>query len=219
MIARFRKEFCAALILTLLAGCQRGEQRGTQEKSVREVGDSSTGGRRSRTVNVSSSTCRESAVDAVLDSNAVEWERDLVGSYDLTVVENILAGAQSTIRGRLVLNIPDSTRRVLVLHKDLPSQGVRVLLVGWSDAKFDASMRVSLAHSPASNDPDRPGVQMITPGMLMFGNSIGRHGTATDSGVLFEVLKVDRTGLSGRWADAGLRTPLPGGYFCAVRIG
>src|SRR5688572_3157603 len=100
MLAPLRKELGALFILTLLAGCQASEERGTREKTVREVGDSSAGRGRSRAMNAPSTACRESAADAVLDANDIEWERALVGTYDLTVVEDVVTRARSTIRGR-----------------------------------------------------------------------------------------------------------------------
>ena len=142
----------------------------------------------------------------------------LAGQYALTVIGTQGMRGDTLVRGTLELWLADS------VHAHFPwsaSEGRIMPLAGATDIDLRRLAPVSLAHSPASRDVDRPGVQGQKDGTLWLGNSFNGKGITTDAGVLFRHIRVDETGFRGEWIEGGLTVVdgvLPAGYFCAVRL-
>lgn len=135
------------------------------------------------------------------------------GTFALTVVATQGGGPDTLVRGQLTLQPTDSA------HRHPPNPAITFLSHGATDVDLTRLGPVSLAYSPAASDADRPGIQVSHDGehlSMIAGNAFGRVIT-TDAGVLFWIVAGDEAGFRGRWEDGGRRTPLPGGYFCAVR--
>lgn len=137
------------------------------------------------------------------------------GTYSLVVVSARPIAHDSIVTGRLwIVQTPDRVGPAKA--RTTPA------LYGWSDVDLTRLGAVSLAYSPSSPDPSRPGVQVLqTPAkrvLLVFGAAAVPGGVPRDRGVLFTIWRVDSAGIAGYWEDGGLTVPRTNGYFCAVRI-
>jgi hypothetical protein len=144
--------------------------------------------------------------------------RKLSGIYELTVVadKNAANVDDPAVRGRLELWPTDRA------HRHPPTNPeITYLLPGATDADLERLGPVSLAYSPASRDPDWPGVQVkYSRGelSLLVGNAFGPKGAYMDAGVMFSVTVLDDAGFRGYWKDGGYLLDPPSGYFCARRV-
>lgn len=148
----------------------------------------------------------------------------LAGRWVLTVVVDSVARqgreAARSARGSLELWRPDSVHS----HFDPRVPGgvgpnVRLPIVGATDVRWDLLAPDALRHSPASRDPDEPGVQIWENGMVVIGNSFGRKGRiGFDMGVYLSLDTLGASYFAGRWAHGGRLEPLPRGHYCAFRI-
>lgn len=165
----------------------------------------------------SGDSCRPPVSRRVIDSgHALD---NLVGDYRLIVVGDRNVARDTIAVGHLsvlgaVHHGPASRNRDI----SFPAWG-------WSDIDLHVIGPLSLAYQPSSQNPRRPGVQVIRNSAdstltLVFGNAFSAEGNvAEDAGVFFDLVEVDAQGMRGRWRDGGRRTPRPTGYFCAYRLG
>ncbi|MGH7567544.1 MAG: hypothetical protein ACREL9_01040 [Gemmatimonadales bacterium] len=141
----------------------------------------------------------------------------LSGEYRLTVVADHGFVGDTVAIGRLTMSSTGSELRTS--H----NKSITFPAWGWSDIDLLSLGPVTLAYGPSSRDPARPGVQAVYDSddrslVLVFGNAFERVGVTEDAGVFFHVHHLDGQVMRGRWEDGGLRTPRPGGYFCASRV-
>lgn len=146
----------------------------------------------------------------------------LAGTYDLTVIGSTRGVRPSITRGILELWRPDSAHRFYTLSGynhplKVDTSAPTIRLAGATTVDLRAAGALSIRHSLASRDPDQPGVQVDGAGEIVFGNSMGPRGLATDSGIFFDIHDLDPHGFAGTWVDGGNIGPLPHGYFCARR--
>jgi hypothetical protein len=138
------------------------------------------------------------------------------GDYALTAVAYAPLGSDTIAHGMLWLR-PTDTK-----YRKAPNPDITHPLFGASNIDLRSLGPVSLAYSPASRSRVRPGVQATYSSSkrtlkLIFGAASG-PGFYVDAGVLFNIYRIDSTGFSGGWVDGGHGSPLPGGYFCALRV-
>lgn len=148
----------------------------------------------------------------------------LAGRYVLTVVVEPLSetpnAEEASGRGSLELWQPDSLRR----HYDPSSPSgigprIRRPIVGATGVQWDRLAPHAVAHSPASRDPDRPGVEIWENGMVVIGNSIGPNGEVTiHAGVMLSLDTIDASHFAGRWMAGASSDPQRRGFYCALRI-
>ncbi|MBX6332156.1 MAG: hypothetical protein IRY91_09960 [Gemmatimonadaceae bacterium] len=158
------------------------------------------------------------------DLNLSEAQIDsLQGSYELTVVATEGSIPGGVAHGQLMLLPTDSVHRYYPLSASTahyPHRKPEFLLAGWTTVDLRTVGAFSVATSPASRDPDAPGVQVDRHGQLIIGNPVTpTHMPVIDGGVYFFPHHRTRRGFSGSWIDGGTLRPAPLGYFCAVRIG
>jgi hypothetical protein len=139
----------------------------------------------------------------------------LPGRYTLTVVRTFEGVADRRSVGTLELERADSLHAELVVGD---GRRLSTPLYGWTNLDWSKIGNVSLGYSPASRDPDRPGVQLVPGGVLFIGNAYTRRGVLLDTGVLMRIHEADSTGFRGAWKDGGLPKEDLSGYFCAVRL-
>lgn len=140
------------------------------------------------------------------------------GRYVLTVVAVEGVDRETAITGNLALWRPEERYRKFV------QPHVRFPLHGISDIQLDSLGNLTLAYSPATLDPEQPGVQVVYDTeahtlVLKFGAADRVDAVRVDQGVFFEVFSIDQHGFVGRWFDGGNIAPRLAGYFCARRIG
>ena len=162
--------------------------------------------------------CMEPAAPRPLGPDSLDLVAGLMGTYRLTMISTQGNRSGSTANGLMYLRRPDSSHAIFTPRQDLPAHAVRILAIGWTDIDLSAVGDVHLAHSASSQDPEQPGLQMIAALRFVAGNSLGKRGPTTDSGVFFEITLIDSGSFKGVWADAGLRLHAPSGYFCATRV-
>ena len=154
--------------------------------------------------------------EAAVDTLTPHQVDALTGQYELTVIGTQGMKRDTLVRGTLHLWMADSAH-----HLGHAADGRVMPLAGASDIDLRLLAPVSLAHSPASRDRDRPGVQMWSDGTMWFGNSFNGKAITTDAGVIFDRIQLTSRGFSGRWVEGGrsvINGALPAGYFCAARI-
>ena len=146
----------------------------------------------------------------------------MAGTYRLTIVATVTPRKDSVVHGFLHLQAQEVSAPA---WKDVAR--VRPLW-GWSDIDFLRIAPIVVAHSPASRNPRRPGVQVAFDSLsrrltLTFGNSEeyrsdGTVAFTTDIGVILFAFLADERRIVGRWEDGGRSSRPAQGYFCADRV-
>jgi len=145
-----------------------------------------------------------------LDEHVLE---SLPGTYLMLAVASDSANPD-TVAGTLVLLQTDSNHR---RFKVLPGQKrfTTYILYGYTDA--DYRKFGELVVPAASRDPDTPGVQVTSDGLMVIGNPMTTNGIAFDAGIFLRIQRLDSLSFFGRWTTGSHVVPSRHGYFCARR--
>ncbi|MGH7627294.1 MAG: hypothetical protein ACREOJ_18505 [Gemmatimonadaceae bacterium] len=145
-----------------------------------------------------------------LDERVLE---SLPGTYLFLAVASDSANPD-TVAGTLVLLPTDSAHR---RFKVLPGQKRFTTYILYGHTDVDVHKYGELVVPAASRDPDTPGVQVTSDGLMVIGNPMTTKGMAFDAGIFLRIQHVDTLSFSGRWTTGSHLVPSRHGYFCARR--
>lgn len=137
----------------------------------------------------------------------------LRGTYLVLAVASDSANPD-TVAGTLVLLPTDSSHR---RFKMLPGQKRFTTYILYGHADMDFRKFGELVVPAASRDPDTPGVQVTSDGLMVIGNPMTTKGMAFDAGIFLCIQRLDSLSFSGRWTTGSHVVPSRHGYFCARR--
>jgi hypothetical protein len=158
------------------------------------------------------------------------------GEYLLVIVTEGRDGEQSVSRGRLSL-VPTrpNDRSARTRHGPaIPNDTIAYPLRGTTDVRFENvpyALEDTIAPTPTSTDPIRPGVLVhrpreATPGPLFakwmitvgaLSNLRDEPGWVDGGGVVMSINRFTPAGFAGTWGPWG-RVRTGGGYFCTARV-
>lgn len=141
----------------------------------------------------------------------------LIGTFRMTVVATNGSRGDTIAYGILHIDT------IGALGPVTATSAVSFPLAGYSTVDLAEFGPTSLAHSPASRAPNRPGVQVLwntsaASLRIVFGNTTTSEGRGIDAGVYFDPSHVSQLGFGGTWVDGGRANPNLGGFYCAERI-
>jgi hypothetical protein len=123
-------------------------------------------------------------------------------------------GRRDSVAGELTL-IKSSPQR----ERALRGPAIE-LAYGWTTADLERLGPMVLAYSPASQDPTRPGAQVLydprdKSAVLFLGGALTPEALTMDAGMELKVNRIDSSGFAGVWSSADSLRELLGGVFCA----